>query len=97
MSRTYNYEWVKVRERVLRNAQICHLCGGLLDRDAPPRSPDSPSVDHIIPIKAMRTLDPRTRERLRLDLANLRPVHYRCNSARGAGRPRPVHTSKPWR
>jgi hypothetical protein len=95
--RTYDYAWAKLRERLLRDAQVCHLCGRALDHDAPPRSPWSPSLDHIISVKATRTLDPATRERLRLDPANLRPVHYRCNSARGAGRVRPVHTSKPWR
>jgi hypothetical protein len=95
--RTYDYAWVKLRERLLRDAQACHLCGRALDHDAPPRSSWSPSLDHIVSVKAMRTLDPATRERLRLDPANLRPVHYRCNSARGAGRARPVHTSRDWR
>jgi 5-methylcytosine-specific restriction endonuclease McrA len=93
----YNAEWRRVRALVLRGAQICHICTGALDFDAPARSPLSPTVDHIFAVKAMRGMDTATRRRLLLDPANLRPAHYRCNSARGAGVVRPVHTSKPWR
>jgi 5-methylcytosine-specific restriction endonuclease McrA len=94
---TYDRAWRKVRSQILKDAQVCWICGKPLDRNAPPGSSLSPSVDHIVSIKAARTLDPATRERLRLDPANLRPVHYGCNSSRGPGRPRPTHTSRPWR
>jgi hypothetical protein len=67
-----------------------------LDWDAPARSPLSPSVDHIFSVKRMRSLDPDTRRELLLDPANLRPVHLRCNSKRGAGRRLPKHTSRRW-
>jgi 5-methylcytosine-specific restriction endonuclease McrA len=94
---TYDRAWQKVRDLVLKNAQVCYICGKPLDRNAPAHSSLSPSVDHIVSVRAARTMDPATREQLRLDPANLRPAHYGCNSARGPGRARPTHTSKPWR
>jgi hypothetical protein len=92
----YDRKWRKVRARVLQGSQVCWICGKALDFDAPARSPQSPSVDHIFPIKAMRAMDERTRDELRLDVSHLRPVHVSCNSRRGAGRRRQTHTSRTW-
>lgn len=97
MSGTYDYAWRKVRAEVLRDAQACSLCDGLLDFNAPPRSPNSPSVDHIFPVAAMRGMSEETRRRLLLDKQHLRPVHLKCNSSRGVGRrDRPTHVSRSW-
>jgi 5-methylcytosine-specific restriction endonuclease McrA len=94
---TYDHQWRRVRARVLQDAQACHLCGGALDFDAPPRSPNSPSVDHIFSVRAMRGMDAETRQRLLLDPANLRPACFGCNSQRGDGRrDKPKHTSREW-
>lgn len=97
MSRVYDHAWRQARARALKGSQVCHICGGSLDYDAPARSPQSPSVDHVFPVKHMRGLDPESRRRLILDSTNLRPVHYGCNSRRQAGRARPAHTSRAWR
>jgi 5-methylcytosine-specific restriction endonuclease McrA len=91
------YAWEQVRRQVLANASVCHLCGQALDFGARPRSRWSPSVDHILSIKAMRLLDPKEQRRLALDPQNLRPCHYGCNSARGSGgKPQPRRTSRKW-
>ena len=95
---TYGYEWRQVRARVLKDAQVCAICGGLLDFDAPARSPRSASVDHIFPVRAMRGMDRETRRRMLLDPQLLRPAHYGCNASRQDGRrerPR-QHTSRKW-
>lgn len=93
----YDRQWRKVRARVLEGAQVCHLCGGALDFDAPARSPLAPSVDHVFPVRAMRGLDADTFDHLRLNLDSLRPSHYGCNASRGAGRhEQRKHTSREW-
>ena len=79
------WAWVNARKRVLANATVCHLCGKELDFDAPPKSRWSPSVDHIVPVKALRGMDRVTQRRIALDPGNLRPAHFGCNASRGAG------------
>lgn len=91
-----DYAYRQARERMLAGAQVCHICGGPLDFDAPPRSKWAPSADHILPVSRTRGLDPMTRSRLGADPEGLRPVHYGCNSRRGAGRERPRHVSRSW-
>lgn len=88
--------WAEARARVLANAEYCHLCGKPLDFSAPPRSRWSPSVDHILPRKAIRGLDRASQYRVILDPANLRPAHYGCNSGRGARVPKRRRTSREW-
>jgi 5-methylcytosine-specific restriction endonuclease McrA len=91
-----DYAYRKVRERILRNSELCHLCGEPLDFAAPPRSPWAPSVDHIFPVSAMRDADPQAARLLGADASNLQAAHVSCNSKRGAGRePRP-HISRSW-
>ena len=75
--------WNRVRAEVLARSTVCHLCGGPLDFNAPPRSKWSPSVDHLIPIARMRHLDMDTQIRLSLDPRNLRAAHYGHNASRG--------------
>jgi hypothetical protein len=91
-----DYAYRQARRRVLAGAQVCHICGGPLDWDAPPRSPLSPSADHVLPVSATRGLDPMTRQRLAADPGGLRPAHLGCNSRRGAGRERAAHVSRGW-
>jgi 5-methylcytosine-specific restriction endonuclease McrA len=82
-----DYRWRQVRTRVLRDAEVCAICGGLLDFDAPPRSPLAPSVDHVLPISQIRALyDPIEARRVAVDPSLLRAAHYGCNSRRGAAR-----------
>ncbi len=91
-----DYAYQKARAQVLDGAQVCHLCGGPLDFDAPPRSRWAPSADHELPVSATRHLDAETRQALAVDPALMRPAHYGCNSRRGAGRRRAVHVSRSW-
>jgi hypothetical protein len=91
-----DYAFKQARARVLAGAEVCWLCGGLLDWDAPPRSSLSPSVDHLLPMSRTIGLDAATRKRLASDPSNLRPVHLGCNSKRGNRRHRPAHTSRKW-
>jgi hypothetical protein len=91
-----DYAYRQARARVLAGATVCHLCGRALDFDAPSRSRWAPSADHVLPVSALRGLDPRTAQRLASDPEGLRPSHYGCNSRRGAGRSRPQHVSRGW-
>ena len=62
-----------VRRQVLeRYGYTCHLCAGPIDRDVDPDSPESLTLDHLIP--ADRGGEFR--------LTNLRPAHRRCNMDR---------------
>jgi len=96
--------WRKVRAYVLRNATHCAICGGALDFDAPPRSPKSPSVDHLVPISSTSTFSPDDQRRLALDPTLLQAVHLGCNSRKGARSTRriartptePRRTSREW-
>jgi len=90
-------KWNMVRSQVLASSSVCWLCSGPLDFDAPPRSPKSPTVDHIIPLAATRHWDPDEQERMATDPGNLRAAHHGCNSARRDRRPpRPRPGSRAW-
>ena len=91
-----DYQYRKARKQVLAGAQTCAICGGPLDFSAPPRSPRSASVDHILPVSRTRGLDPDLRAELAVDMNGLRAAHYGCNSRRGNKRHRPVHVSRSW-
>ncbi len=93
--------WRAARARALAGATHCYLCGGALDFNAPPRSPNSPSVDHVVPLKSIRGLPMSEQRRIALDPRLLRPCHLKCNSSRGAGRkpknpPPPRRQSRKW-
>jgi len=91
------YAWQQARKKVLENAQICHICGEEIDFDAPPRSPRAPSVDHLLPLHAMRELSMAEQRRLALDPRGLRAAHFGCNAKRGAGKvPKPRKASRSW-
>ena len=60
-----------------RAAAPCAICGKPVDKDAPPRTKWSPSVDHIVsPLDGGHGSDRR----------GLRLTHYSCNSRKGRGR-----------
>ena len=61
----------RLRARVLRDASVCGICGGLLDKTLQSPHPDSVVVDHILPRKHHPDLA--------LDPKNLSPCHRRCN------------------
>jgi 5-methylcytosine-specific restriction endonuclease McrA len=91
-------DWRRARAQVLASATVCWLCGRPLDFGAPARSPMSPSVDHVVPLKTLAGVSTSTRRRVALSLSFLRAAHYGCNSRRGA-RPVPaerVKVSRRW-
>ena len=81
MSAVHTHKWRKVRAQVLREEATCYLCGSALDFDAEPRSPRSPSVDHIL--SRHEGGDP-------YDRANLRAACYGCNSRKQHRQARPL-------
>ena len=79
--------WERVRKLVLDSSNICWICGKPVDPDAPPRSSRYPSVDHRLPLHAMRGLSAEDQTRLATDPGNLAVAHFGCNSGR---RERPI-------
>lgn len=85
--------WRTVRLEVLeRDGWRCQLCGEPIDQHAPPRSPRSATVDHVVAV-----LDGGSW----YNPANLRAAHLICNSTR-ANRGRASRTTvryptpRPW-
>ena len=63
--------WQVVRKRAIASKDpVCSLCGNPIDMDAPPNSPTSCEVDHIIPV---------SRGGAPYDIDNLQLTHARCN------------------
>lgn len=81
--------WQRFQRLVLNTyGPTCHLCGKPIDLDAPARTPQSFSVDH---------LDPLSLGGAPLDLDRARPAHYGCNSSRGNRPIKPrLKTSEDW-
>ena len=69
------YKWKQLRARICATATHCAICTRPLHHDAPPRTRWSPSLDHILPLQNGGPP---------YDVANLRVVHFGCNSSRGA-------------
>ncbi len=80
-------QWKLVREQVLARSSTCHLCRGPLQPDAPPGSPWSSSVDHVVSVKRLMQIDPAGWWDRALDPHNLAACHLVCNQRKGA-RPR---------
>ena len=69
--------WRRLHARVRAQGDPCWRCNRPINYDAPPRAPQSFSVDHIIPL----SVDPS----LAHDMDNLRAAHFSCNAAYGNG------------
>lgn len=90
------HKWQKLRAQVLAEEPCCWICGAWLDHDAPPRSPRSPTVDHVVPVAVDASLA--------LVRSNCRACCWRCNASRGAtlgnrmrgARRRMVSPSRSW-
>lgn len=84
-------EWEALKPIVCPPGSICWLCRKPIIFGLRPRHPMGPSIDHVKPL---------SKHGAPLDLANLRPAHYGCNSRRQAGtkdaqRPRSRDYGKP--
>jgi 5-methylcytosine-specific restriction endonuclease McrA len=64
------------KDRCRAERRPCHLCRQDIDYSAPPNSPDSFEVDHVIPLSVRPDLAQVT--------GNWAPAHSRCNRSRGA-------------
>jgi 5-methylcytosine-specific restriction endonuclease McrA len=81
------HAWRRLCAQVYAEESVCWLCGNTVDMSAAPRTPQSRSVDHVIPLT--RGGDP-------LDRANLRLAHYGCNARKGNRPARRRRTSRQW-
>jgi 5-methylcytosine-specific restriction endonuclease McrA len=88
--------WREARRRVLAASRVCHLCGELIDFEAPPRSARAPAVDHLDPVSRLDASDPAAFRRLALNPSNLRAAHVGCNNSRKAKDLPPRRTSRRW-
>jgi hypothetical protein len=94
----YDHQYRRRRAKLVATSQVCAICGGVLDKDGPPRGPLAPSVDHILSVRSTRGMGDRERREMLLDPAGWRVVHLKCNASRGDGRrDRPRHVSRDWR
>jgi len=68
--------WRRLQKRVIRDNDLCWICGQLVDKSVRWPDPMSASVDHVIPLTMGGEL---------ADPGNVRLAHMRCNSSRGNG------------
>lgn len=69
-------EWAQARKRAIASKDpVCAICHTYIDLEAPPFSPLSVEVDHIVP---------RARGGAMYELDNLQLTHSRCNRQKGA-------------
>jgi 5-methylcytosine-specific restriction endonuclease McrA len=67
----------RLRDEWLLNGDhgwVCHLCGRHVPMDVPPRSPEAPTVDHLVP---------RSKGGAEMDTSLWRLAHFACNARRG--------------
>ena len=71
-------KWEQLKARVFAEETHCWLCHRYVDQTLPPRTAQSRSVDHIVPL---------SKGGAELDRRNVRLAHHGCNSRRGSGLP----------
>lgn len=82
--------WKALRDRLKGELPpVCYLCGEDIDLRLSGRHPMGWTLDHVVPLVS-GVFNPH-------DVANLRPAHMRCNSAKGVGaQPTNPVTSRKW-
>ena len=65
-----NSAWRKLRAQVLREEDVCYICGRPVDKTLPGTAPMGPQVDHIVA---------RSEGGAVFERSNLHLVHSRCN------------------
>jgi 5-methylcytosine-specific restriction endonuclease McrA len=70
--------WDQLKARVFAEETHCWLCHRFVDQTLPPRTAQSRSVDHVVPLA--QGGDP-------LDRRNCRLAHLSCNGRRGKNLP----------
>lgn len=70
----------QIRTRMMRQSDVCWICGDRIDVTLHYLDPGAFSVDHVTPRARGGTDDP----------SNLRPAHRRCNRAKSDNTHAPV-------
>ena len=65
-----NASWRKLRAQVMREEDVCYICGRQVDKSLPGTAPMGPQVDHIVA---------RSEGGAVFERSNLHLVHSRCN------------------
>ena len=65
-----NASWRKLRAQVMREENVCYICGRSVDKSLPGTAPMGPQVDHIVA---------RSEGGAVFERSNLHLVHGRCN------------------
>lgn len=65
-----NASWRKLRAQVMREEDVCYVCGRPVDKTLPGTAPMGPQVDHIVA---------RSEGGAVFERSNLHLVHGRCN------------------
>ena len=65
-----NSSWRKLRAQVMREEDVCYICGRPVDKSLPGTAPMGPQVDHIVA---------RSEGGAVFERSNLHLVHSRCN------------------
>lgn len=65
-----NSSWRKLRAQVMREENVCYVCGRQVDKSLPGTAPMGPQVDHIVA---------RSEGGAVFERSNLHLVHSRCN------------------
>ena len=65
-----NSSWRKLRAQVMREEDVCYICGRQVDKSLPGTAPMGPQVDHVVA---------RSEGGAVFERSNLHLVHSRCN------------------
>jgi hypothetical protein len=76
-------QWQRARERALRGATHCTICGRVLRTDLGPRNKAAPSVDHLVELDRLN-LATEAGRRQACDQSMLRVACLSCNAKRGS-------------
>ena len=65
-----NSSWRKLRAQVMREENVCYICGRPVDKSLPGTAPMGPQVDHVVA---------RSEGGAVFERSNIHLVHSRCN------------------
>ena len=85
MARTGHWIYRRRRARVLRNAEVCAICGQPLNPDIPWPDPMCITADHIVPIAEGGHNN-----------GKLQACHRICNQKRWSQSAKPVRHGRTW-
>ncbi|WP_269304902.1 hypothetical protein [Aeromicrobium sp. HA] len=86
----------QVRAQVLREEDICWLCGEPVDKTLPPHQDGSPEIDEVVPIALGGSPIDRANCRLSHRLCNVRRGQETKRQVRARAKLEPFTTSRSW-